>query len=157
MTVVRVIRLRLIWQPSLSLVPSACDCDALSLPAKSTKFCNEFTNPPIKHIKFKRKSDYWKEKGSFFTRLAMYDLTQSEFSRWVLCIVWFAIKNLLLAFCRVYGNLFQWKNESRTLPVWLFGVTVSSYHSKQFLQLAFELSKRKIPLRNVEHEKTWRL
>jgi hypothetical protein len=38
-TVVRVIRLRLIWQPSLSLAPSACVCEALSLPARSTKFC----------------------------------------------------------------------------------------------------------------------
>ncbi|KAJ0814110.1 hypothetical protein HanPSC8_Chr17g0781641 [Helianthus annuus] len=38
-TVVRVIKLRLIWQPSRSLAPSALVCDALSLPAKSTKFC----------------------------------------------------------------------------------------------------------------------
>lgn len=39
MTVVNVIKLRFIWQPSLSLAPSACVCEALSLPAKSTKFC----------------------------------------------------------------------------------------------------------------------
>jgi hypothetical protein len=38
-TVVSVIKLRLIWHPSLSLAPSACVCEALSLPARSTKFC----------------------------------------------------------------------------------------------------------------------
>lgn len=38
-TVVSVIKLRLIWQPSLSLAPSACVCEARSLPARSTKFC----------------------------------------------------------------------------------------------------------------------
>lgn len=39
--VLRVRRLRLIWAPSFSLAPSACVCDALSLPAKSTKFCTK--------------------------------------------------------------------------------------------------------------------
>ena len=39
-TVVSVIKLiRLMWHPSLSLSPSACVCEALSLPARSTKFC----------------------------------------------------------------------------------------------------------------------
>nr|GLL35357.1 hypothetical protein Itr_chr09CG10140 [Ipomoea trifida] len=39
-----VIKLRLIWHPSRSLTPSAFVCDALSLPAKSTKFCNISTD-----------------------------------------------------------------------------------------------------------------
>ena len=41
MTVVRVNRLRLMWQPSFSLAPSMFVWDALSLPARSTKFFTE--------------------------------------------------------------------------------------------------------------------
>jgi hypothetical protein len=39
--VLSVRRLRFMWAPSFSLAPSACVCDALSLPARSTKFCNK--------------------------------------------------------------------------------------------------------------------
>lgn len=39
MTVVKVNKLRFIWQPSFNLAPMACVCAARSLPARSTKFC----------------------------------------------------------------------------------------------------------------------
>jgi hypothetical protein len=43
MTVVRVSKLRFIWQPSFSLAPTACVCAACSLPARSTKSCEKAT------------------------------------------------------------------------------------------------------------------
>lgn len=41
MTVVKVNKLRFIWQPSFNLAPMACVCAARSLPARSTKFCKQ--------------------------------------------------------------------------------------------------------------------
>lgn len=88
-TVVKVIKLRLIWQPSLSLAPSAFVCEALSLPAKSTKFCKKW----IYHLSYRSIANTIKYifgkiiKRTNFTRLATNDLTQSEFSRSVLSIV----------------------------------------------------------------------
>lgn len=93
-TVVRVIKLRLIWQPSLSLTPSACVCEALSLPARSTKFCKLL----FPHVIIDKVYSYslgseknWTSEMrlgfSIFTRLATKDLTVFEFSRSVLSTV----------------------------------------------------------------------
>lgn len=70
MTVVRVIKLRLIWQPSLSLAPSALVCEALSLPARSTKFCITTTkNIVSRHPLECFRTVIWSQKHCF-TRLA---------------------------------------------------------------------------------------
>jgi hypothetical protein len=39
-TVPRVSKLRFMWQPSFNLAPAELVWDALSLPARSTKFCS---------------------------------------------------------------------------------------------------------------------
>lgn len=45
MTLVKVNKLRFIWDPSFNLAPIACVCAARSLPARSTKFYKQSKKP----------------------------------------------------------------------------------------------------------------
>lgn len=88
MTVVRVSKLRFIWQPSFSLAPTACVCAARSLPARSTKFCEKATH--IIEIK-KTACTPLQNEDVMLTRLATKDLTHPDTSRSLLSTVWIEI------------------------------------------------------------------
>lgn len=84
MTVVRVIKLRLIWQPSLSLAPSAFVWEALSLPAKSTKFCMPLT--PIVMINIQKRKSYkqrWSKEGMYLTMIPYQACNKRSYTIWI--------------------------------------------------------------------------
>lgn len=81
MTVPRVSRLLLIWQPSFNLVPADNAWDARSLPAKSTKFCR--VNKACLHFAFMTWKKYGQNLSSYHTgnKCSWLVLTQELTSR----------------------------------------------------------------------------